>query len=185
MPPTRNTVSWPWFIVGCILLAAALVAFFWGFSLGELTESQRFLLMWILPLASGFAAGCFAGSLKATGTVGTLTVAATGGFAVWLLSFLLLPKPTHLPDSFTINFPQPIKFEAAARIIARRDQFSVDFINCSEALLNSTIRSGPIAAKNPQATIEKLKLEVLDKPMPQKYKVNKNEENKIYEIQGE
>ena len=51
--------------------------------------------MWLLPLASGFGCGCFAGSLKLSGPIGSLAVAATGGFAVWLLSFYLLPK---IPD---------------------------------------------------------------------------------------
>jgi hypothetical protein len=94
-------VNWPWFIIGCIFLLAALVAFFWGFSFEYLSPSRRFLLMWLLPLASGFGCGCFAGSLNLSGPIGSLAVAATGGFAVWLLSFYLLPK---IPDPA----PQPI-----------------------------------------------------------------------------
>jgi hypothetical protein len=89
----QRKIVWPWFVVGCVLLLAALAAFFWAFALGNLTQSQHFLLMWLLPLASGFACGCFAGSLKATGPMGNLALAATGGFAVWVLSYFLLPKP--------------------------------------------------------------------------------------------
>jgi len=77
--------SWPWFILGCFLLLAAFVAFFWSFALGELTHDRRMLLMWILPLASGFACGCFSGSVSTSGKVG-LAVTATGGFAVLVLS---------------------------------------------------------------------------------------------------
>ena len=88
--PSRQ-VSWPWFGLGCLLTVAALIAFFWGFAIGDLTPSRRFLLMWLLPLTSGFACGCFVGSLKVSGPIGSLTAAATGGFAVWLLSNLLLP----------------------------------------------------------------------------------------------
>lgn len=185
MPPTRNTTNWPWFIVGCVMLVAALVAFFWAFSLRDLTESQRFLLMWLLPLASGFAVGCFAGSTHATGTLGTITVAATGGFAVWLLSYFLLPKPPQMPDSIAISFQRPEKFQEAARIIADRDQYSVDFTNCSENLLNALIRECVITAKDPQAAIEKLKFEFKVLPAPQAYNVKQNQEKKTYEINGE
>lgn len=98
----RTKVNWPFFIVGCVLLLAALAAFFWGFALGTLTASQRFLLLWLLPLASGFACGCFAGSLHVTGKIGTLATAATGGFAIWVLTFYGLPRAadmTELRDS--------------------------------------------------------------------------------------
>jgi hypothetical protein len=84
-------VDWRWFIVGCVLLASALCAFFWAFSMEHLSPSRRFLLMWLLPLASAFGCGSFAGSMKLTGPVGKLTVAATSGFAVWILSYYLLP----------------------------------------------------------------------------------------------
>src|SRR5205823_10265595 len=62
-----RSFSWPWFILGCFLLLVAVVAFFWGFALGELTPARRFLLMWILPLASAFACGCFSGAMSASG----------------------------------------------------------------------------------------------------------------------
>jgi hypothetical protein len=88
---SNKAIIWPWFIVGCILLVAALTAFFWAFSLEHLSPSRRFLLMWLLPLASGIACACFAGSIEGTGKVATITVATTGGFTVWLLTILLLP----------------------------------------------------------------------------------------------
>lgn len=82
----------PWFIVGCLFVVMAFVLVLWGFALGELNPSRRFLLMWLLPMTSGFACGCFAGSMKASGPLGNLAIAATGGFAVWLLSYFLLPQ---------------------------------------------------------------------------------------------
>jgi gas vesicle protein len=88
----RDTVNWPWFILGCFLLLFAMVAFFWAFALGTLTPDRRMLLMWILPLASGFACGCFTGALTVSGTVEKLSIGAAGGFAVWLLTYYLLPK---------------------------------------------------------------------------------------------
>ncbi len=96
--PNNREVSWPGFVIGCILLIAALIAFFWAFWLGHLSPDQRSLLMWLLPLASGFGCGAFAGSLRVSGPVGSLAVAATGGFAVWLLSYYLLPKVTEPPS---------------------------------------------------------------------------------------
>jgi uncharacterized protein (TIGR02594 family) len=95
MPKATNQIEWQWFIVGCLALVSALASFFWAFSFEKLSPSRRFLLLWMLPLASGFACGCFAGSIKAT-TKGTLAVVATGGFAVWLITFFLLQRiPTE------------------------------------------------------------------------------------------
>ena len=99
MAPRRDRIEWPWFILGCVLLVSALVAFFWGFSLSNLTNDQHFLLMWLLPLTSGFACGCFAGSLKVSGPLGSLAVAATGGFAIWFLSYYLLPNIPESPQA--------------------------------------------------------------------------------------
>lgn len=100
-----HKINWPWFILGCVLLAAALVAFFWAFSLDYLSPSRRFLLMWLLPLASGFGCGCFAGSLKVSGPLGNLAIAATGGFAVWILSHFLLPKIPDTPPAAAAESP--------------------------------------------------------------------------------
>ncbi len=75
------------FIVGCVLTVFALAAGAWGFAIGELTSDRRSILLWILPLASGFAAWSFAGSIAAKGKgLQGFAVAATGGFVVWLLS---------------------------------------------------------------------------------------------------
>ena len=54
--------------------------------------------MWLLPLVSGFACGCFTGSLRVSGPLGSLAVAATGGFGIWILSFYLLPKIPEPPN---------------------------------------------------------------------------------------
>jgi hypothetical protein len=63
--------------------------------LKDLRFDQRRILLWVLPLASGFAAGAFAGSfsVKARDWIPGLIISATGGFGVWLISFFLLfPK---------------------------------------------------------------------------------------------
>lgn len=98
-PGSGHHVNWPWFILGCVFVVAGLALVFWAFALGEITPARRFLLLWILPLVSGVACGCFAGSIRITGPLGTLAVVATGGFAVWLLSFFLLVRiPVDNPN---------------------------------------------------------------------------------------
>jgi hypothetical protein len=63
----------------------------WGFSKGDLTPDQLSILLWGLPLASGFGCWTFAGSIsaKAKGWHG-IAVSATGGFGVWFLTHFLL-----------------------------------------------------------------------------------------------
>ena len=89
------SMEWRWFSVGAVMLLAALVFAGWGFSLRRLEYDQRRILLWVLPLASGFAASAFAGSfsVKARNWIPGLLISATGGFGVWLISFFLLfPK---------------------------------------------------------------------------------------------
>lgn len=79
------------FVIGCVLLAVAVGMAIWGFSLGTLSPDQRNILLWSLPLASGFGCWSFTGSMSAKmkGWQG-FVVSATGGFGVWLLSNFLL-----------------------------------------------------------------------------------------------
>lgn len=51
--------------------------------------------MWLLPLTSGFACGFFAGGITTKGRVGPIVIAATGGFAVWFLTYRLLKPPAE------------------------------------------------------------------------------------------
>ncbi len=81
-----------WFVVGCLMLVVAIAFAGWGFWLKTLTEDQRRILLWALPLASGFAVGAFAGSMtvKARHIVPGILISATSGFGVWLLTFFFL-----------------------------------------------------------------------------------------------
>lgn len=104
---SRNQPIWHWFILGCVFVLAAFIMVFWAFAIGDISPGRRFLLIWLLPLVSGFACGFFAGSLKVSGPVGTLAIAATGGFAVWLLSYYLLVRlPTDAPQ-LPVPMPTP------------------------------------------------------------------------------
>jgi len=79
------------FYLGCFLLLVAVGMGVWGFSKGDLTPDQRGILLWCLPLSSGFGSWTFAGGIiaKAKGWQG-FVISATGGFAVWLLTFFFL-----------------------------------------------------------------------------------------------
>ena len=91
-----------WFFFGALMFLFAVGFGIWGFALGKLTYDQRSILYWVLPLASGFAAGGFAGSfsVKARGLVPGALIVATGGFGVWLLTFFFLfPNHNFSPDT--------------------------------------------------------------------------------------
>ena len=175
-------IVWPWFIVGCVLLLVAVVAFFWAFALGKLTEGQHFLLMWILPLSSGFAVGCFAGSLKATGPIGAVTATATGGFAVWLLSYFLLPKPSKIaPDSVSANLPA-MSFRQASKFLADLDGYSASFTGLDDTILNAQIKSGQMTAAGVRELIEQLRYRFVGDTIQIEYRVVRDSSRGLYEI---
>ena len=111
-----------WFILGCGLLLFAVGLVIWGFSLGNLTWDQQRLLVWALPLASGFAAAAFAGSIntQARDWIPGLAITATGGFAVWLVTFFFLfpeskVKELNGKSSTPPAFPQEVSQTKADR----------------------------------------------------------------------
>jgi hypothetical protein len=108
---TSQHLEWRWFILGCVLLLFAIALVLWGFSLAKLTWDQQRLLVWALPLASGFSAAAFAGSIytQAQNWIPGIAITVTGGFAVWLITFFFLfpeSKVTEQPQTPTPN-PQP------------------------------------------------------------------------------
>jgi hypothetical protein len=85
----------PWwirYVVGAFLTLVAVGFAIWGFLAVELSEDRRRILVWVLPLCSGFAAFAFAGSLSVSSKEfwPGVAIAATGGFGVWLLTFFFL-----------------------------------------------------------------------------------------------
>lgn len=99
-----SRMEWRWFIVGASLLVVGVGFAFWGFSRGTLTLDQQRILRWILPLAGGFAAGAFVGSINVTfrGALPALAVSATGGFGVWLLTSGFLRSDDPPPPTPTL-----------------------------------------------------------------------------------
>lgn len=77
------------FVIGCILLAFALVLAAIAFSLDSLRDHQVDILRWGCSLASGFAAVSFSGrmAVKMTGPMTGMAISATGGFGVFVLVF--------------------------------------------------------------------------------------------------
>jgi hypothetical protein len=180
-----GSIGWPWFIIGCVLLVAAIVAFFWAFALGNFTRSQYFLLMWLLPLSSGFAAGCFIGSLKATGPIGQIAVTATGGFAVWFLSFLLLPKPVKIEsaqDSISVNLTKEMSFRRASQFLAQLDGFIAACNGFDDAVLNAKINKGQMTAAGVRELIEGLKYRFSDASIKVEYRVVRDPSRGLFQI---
>ena len=73
-----------WFAFGCGMFAIAVGFAVWGFALGDVTATQRRILLWILPLASGFGAGAIGGGInvRARGLGRGSMIVASGGIAV-------------------------------------------------------------------------------------------------------
>jgi hypothetical protein len=92
-PATRG-IEWRYFGVGCFFALIAVGMAVWAFSLEEMKPHQYFILRWLFPLASAFSSGSFTGSIVTSSNKfwWGLAVAATGGFAVWLLANLFLLK---------------------------------------------------------------------------------------------
>jgi hypothetical protein len=124
---SKSSVNWAWFAVGCVLLVSALAFAAWGFSLKQLAEDQRRILLWVLPLASGVAAGAFAGSMsvRAQGFLPGLVITATGGFGVWLLTFFFL-FPKH-PDALSISQNGESIIKEAGGLLVDLDPVSVQW----------------------------------------------------------
>lgn len=181
---TQPTISWPGFIIGCVLLLVAVVAFFWGFWLGDKLGSNRhFLLMWILPLSSGFASFAFAGSLKATGPIGQIAITATGGFAVWLLSYFLLPKPAAVaPPSLSVKLLPDMSFRGAAEFLANLDGYSVAFTGLSATVLSANVKEGQITAAGVLELMEQLKHRFVDETIQVSYRVVKDSTRGLFQI---
>jgi len=148
--------GWQRFLVGLMLLLVAVAFAFWGFSKNTLSYDQRQILLWILPLASGFGAGAFAGSLsvKAKGMAPSLVISATSGFAVWVLSFFFLfPKSqqassnssaTPLLSAMTIASNSPnVRIGSGATVII---SYGAVYINVSNQLTG--IQSVPSNSDN-------------------------------------
>lgn len=93
LPPP---VEWRFFILGSVFLAFALLLVVWAFAIGNLSNDQRFILLWVFPIAGAFISKSFSGKISATTKHWSygLMVAATGGFAVWLVTYFMLKFAT-------------------------------------------------------------------------------------------
>jgi len=100
-PPSNDQLSVRFYAIGVIAFLAGLLIGIWGFAIGALTSDQREISSWLFSIASGFAAGSFAGGIafERTQSLGKgYSIAATSGFAVWLIVFLLIFRPPDGPD---------------------------------------------------------------------------------------
>jgi len=88
-----------YFVLGSLFAVTAIAMAFLAFQKGNLSDDQRQLLRWLLPIAAGFSAGAFTGAITLKSKVLLpATIGATGGFTVWLLSTYIL-FPTQKPSA--------------------------------------------------------------------------------------
>jgi hypothetical protein len=136
-------------VVGLFLVTIATLFAAWGFYLEHLSDDRRRILLWVLPLASGIGAATFAGGIAARfeGLVPGMLITATGGFAVWSLSFFFLfpdsspPKPG---TSFEITFPHELSFDRAMRNVSRHVNATIVLLpTCQEVAKSATVPPGP------------------------------------------
>ncbi len=109
----KRHFDWALFIIGCIALVIATGLAIWAFSKDCLNNYQGLILLWAFPIASGFAAGSFTGSLKIPEkATNGLPVGAVGGFAVWLLTFFFwLPSGASVSSCGNLQKLQVTKFD--------------------------------------------------------------------------
>lgn len=100
MEDQRQELQWRWFILGVFFLLVAVGFAGWAFYEECLSQDRLRILQWALPIASGFMAWTFTGTMTTRGrSFGAgLVVFATGGFAIWLITtYVLIPTITSDP----------------------------------------------------------------------------------------
>lgn len=156
-------ISWPFFVVGLCLMVYAFYISSKAFDVGTLTSDQRFILLWILPLASGFLCGAFAGNISAKTKKGYAgwAVAATGGFAVWILSYFLLPsiqQPDFPSDAVSVSLKRGMSFKNAAEMIAQNDTSVIEFVGFTDVHMNRKIVKTRLSGDNHRSLLVNLRL---------------------------
>jgi len=146
-------ISRPFFVVGLCLMFYAFYISTKAFELKNLTNDQRFILLWIMPLSSGFICGSFAGAISARTKKGYAgwAVAATGGFAVWVLSYLFLPsiqEPPKLKDAVSISLIKGIPFKSAVDIIAQNNNSVAELIGFNKEQIKRKIVNTKLSGDN-------------------------------------
>ncbi|MBA4029866.1 MAG: hypothetical protein C0478_02975 [Planctomyces sp.] len=130
-PDFAGHPSWVWTLLGVCLIIFALGLAGVAFVMADITDTQRAVLSWVLALASGCLCAMFPGRLlaKTEGIRAGLAITATGGFGVWLISFLLLyPNPSAAQKSKMSNV-QPVKVlteKSATSIAPERNELTSD-----------------------------------------------------------
>src|SRR5271166_4627792 len=101
-PDPQSVQYWLGFgAIFSILIFGLLIA---AFLAPENTCDQWTLLRYVLPIFSGIAAGSFVGAISAQGHLHQLAVAATGGFAVWLITLVVVGVPERCKVPIISNF---------------------------------------------------------------------------------
>lgn len=100
----KTVVDRYWLAFGClwtILIFVLLALAFYG---PENSCDRWTLLRYVLPIFCGMAAGSFGGAISARTSINQLAVVAGGGFAVWLISLLVIGEPGRCQYVRITNF---------------------------------------------------------------------------------
>ena len=93
-PQHTSSIEHRFFVLGCVMAGITAFLVICGFFL-DFTASRAWILSYLLPLSSGFCAGCFVGAftVSSRGILPGVIATATGGFGVWLICPFLFPVP--------------------------------------------------------------------------------------------
>jgi len=125
------------FAIGCVISAVAIAFAFWAFHKGCLEGVQPQIVQVLLPLAAGFAAWSFSGTIRIHATeMGLLpkaAVVATGGFAVWLATaYMLIPRSDETCKKQSISARERL-IEAVAGIRSIRGDYAFSLTGDQQA----------------------------------------------------
>lgn len=125
------------FAIGCAISAVAIALAFWAFHKGCLEGVQPQIVQVLLPLAAGFAAWSFSGTIRVHSTeIGMLpkaAVVATGGFAVWLATaYMLIPRSDETCRKQSVS-ARELLIEAVAGIRSMRGDYAFSLAGDQQA----------------------------------------------------
>jgi hypothetical protein len=93
-----------WLIFGAIFSVMSFGLIIIAFISGDGSCDRWTVLRYVLPIFPAIAAGSFAGAMSANGGLNSQKVAATGGFAVWLISLLAIGVPSRCSEASINHF---------------------------------------------------------------------------------
>jgi hypothetical protein len=137
-------------LIAAVLTALGLVV--WGFKQKHLSDSQRLLLRWLLPLVGGIISSFFSGNMGLNGTIMGLTITGAGGFAVWILTVVMFPKSEGKMEKEHLEVKG--LYERLITMSEEHNKTILELTNGSAKLLSQHERSNPVEPQHPLRPIQ-------------------------------